>query len=392
MPVRNEFHGNRSYLLVGLFAAKPPEGVLWQTVAAFAPPQMDITSSEEGYTVEHDGLEYSLDFDAAVKVASKDNKPLFLDFTGVNCMNCRQMERVVLSQNEVHDLIEDMVRVQLYTDTVPGVSKVSDDYDRLLKRNMDLQETWLKDVAIPIYVIATPDGSEILATFKGNDQTNGELFRKFLSVGKQRWQDRKAAVAAAAEKGHSSKTGESAEHGPLTENGPLVIDIEGLDYALDYKKAAADAKANEQLMFIQFTAMSDVNSRAVEERVLGLPRVQSVIQPMKRIQVFTDTVPGQLPDADNNRLVQQNRQLQEALSVDRVTPMFVIASPDGRLLASYKGLEASDGAQFEEFLAEGLAEYEQLQTASADAMPMPVRQTSFTTDVAGPALKQTPRH
>lgn len=191
------FMGIGAYLLVGLFSPAPPEGVLWQQVAAFAPPQLDVTTSEEGYFVQHDGLEYSLDFDAAVEVASQENTPMFLDFTGVNCVNCRQMERVVLAQEEVHSVLKDLVRVQLYTDLVPGVAKTSPEHDRLLKRNQHLQEEWLDDVAIPIYVIATPDGSEILATFKGKDTTNGRLFNEFLNTGLKRWQEKRSMVAQA---------------------------------------------------------------------------------------------------------------------------------------------------------------------------------------------------
>ncbi|MEO1978969.1 MAG: cytochrome c biogenesis protein CcdA, partial [Fuerstiella sp.] len=86
------FIGFAAYIALGLFTPKGPEGIIWQQLVAFAPPQINYSSTDEGYFVEHDGLQYSLDFDQAVETASSSNQLMFLDFTGVNCMNCRLME------------------------------------------------------------------------------------------------------------------------------------------------------------------------------------------------------------------------------------------------------------------------------------------------------------
>ena len=187
------FIGLAAYIGLGLFAPKAPDGVLWQQLVAFAPPQINYSSTDEGYFVEHDGLQYSLDFDQAVETASSDNRLMFLDFTGVNCINCRRMEKGVLASAQVHSVIKDLVRVQLYVDEVPGVKTKPEEHERLLARNHGLQENWFGDVTIPAYVIATPDGQEILATFKGLD-TNGAQFQKFLNAGLERWQQRQTAV------------------------------------------------------------------------------------------------------------------------------------------------------------------------------------------------------
>lgn len=176
------FVGLAAYIAVGLFSPKQPEGVLWKQIVAFAPPQLET----DGLFINHDGLQYSLDYDAATEVATTSNKPMFLDFTGVNCINCRLMEQDVLSRADVHLVLEDLVRVQLYVDHIPGVSKASDDHNRLLERNKSLQSDWFGDVSIPAYVIATPDG-QVLAMYKGLDKT-GEEFPKFLEAGLKRWQ------------------------------------------------------------------------------------------------------------------------------------------------------------------------------------------------------------
>lgn len=174
-----------AYITVGLFSAKPPRGALWQQIVAFAPPQLNIESLE----VDHDGLKFSLDFDAAVATAEQSDLPMFLDFTGVNCINCRKMENTVLKADDVHTVLEDLVRVQLYTDIVPGVKKDSDVSNRILSRNLSLQEDWLKDTTLPTYVIATPDGKDILAVHTGFDE-GGANFRKFLKTGLRKWKER----------------------------------------------------------------------------------------------------------------------------------------------------------------------------------------------------------
>jgi len=57
------------------------------------------------------------DYDEALKHAKKVNKPLFIDFTGYGCVNCRKMEENVWIEKEVNDLIRDeYVLVSLYVD------------------------------------------------------------------------------------------------------------------------------------------------------------------------------------------------------------------------------------------------------------------------------------
>lgn len=174
-----------AYITVGLFAANPPRGAIWQQIVAFAPPQLEV----DGLFIDHDGLKYSLDFDAAVASAANSEQPMFLDFTGVNCINCRKMENTVLKADDVHDVLVDLVKVQLYTDIVPGVKEGTEAYDRLLARNKTLQKDWLKDTTLPVYVIATPDGKDILAVHKGYEE-GGLEFRKFLKAGLKKWKER----------------------------------------------------------------------------------------------------------------------------------------------------------------------------------------------------------
>ena len=63
-----------------------------------------------------------MSFDQARELAAAEKRPILIDFTGVNCANCRLMERGVLPRPEVVSLLKKFVTVQLYTDFVPIAS------------------------------------------------------------------------------------------------------------------------------------------------------------------------------------------------------------------------------------------------------------------------------
>ena len=56
------------------------------------------------------------DYDEAVALAKKQNKPILVDFTGWACVNCRKMEENVWTKKEVKDLMEKYILVSLYVD------------------------------------------------------------------------------------------------------------------------------------------------------------------------------------------------------------------------------------------------------------------------------------
>ena len=64
------------------------------------------------------------DIDDAIAFAAEKNKPLFIDFTGHTCANCRQMEQKVWSKPEVNKILkEQYVMVSLYTDEKAELEK-----------------------------------------------------------------------------------------------------------------------------------------------------------------------------------------------------------------------------------------------------------------------------
>lgn len=63
------------------------------------------------------GLVAFFDYDEALAAARKAKKPLMLDFTGINCINCRKMEAQVWSNPDVMKrLKENFIIASLYTD------------------------------------------------------------------------------------------------------------------------------------------------------------------------------------------------------------------------------------------------------------------------------------
>jgi len=56
------------------------------------------------------------DYEEALALAKKQNKPLLIDFTGWACVNCRKMEENVWTKAEVQELMEKYVLVSLYVD------------------------------------------------------------------------------------------------------------------------------------------------------------------------------------------------------------------------------------------------------------------------------------
>lgn len=101
--------------------AESPEGVgnrARQAIHVTAEPiSEEQRSLEDKMHVGPQGLSVFHDYDEALAYAKLVNKPLFIDFTGKACVNCRQMEINVWSDPAVNALMKnDYVVVALYVD------------------------------------------------------------------------------------------------------------------------------------------------------------------------------------------------------------------------------------------------------------------------------------
>jgi thiol:disulfide interchange protein len=143
------------------------------------------------------GLNGYFDYDEALECARKQGKPVFIDFTGHGCTNCREMEAVVWSDPEVlKRLNDDYVVVALYVDdktVLPENEWYTSTYDGKVKKtigkqNADLQITNLNNNAQPFYVLVGAD-EKVLVSPYGYDRSV-DKFVKFLDEGKKRYQER----------------------------------------------------------------------------------------------------------------------------------------------------------------------------------------------------------
>jgi len=142
------------------------------------------------------GLSGYFDYDQALACARKLNKPLFIDFTGHGCTNCREMEAVVWSDPRVLQRLNDeYVVVALYVDDkteLPESDWFISTHDgkvkkTLGKQNADLQIANLENNAQPFYVLVGKD-EKVLAWPYGYDK-NPDNFVKFLDSGTRKFKE-----------------------------------------------------------------------------------------------------------------------------------------------------------------------------------------------------------
>jgi thiol:disulfide interchange protein DsbD len=138
------------------------------------------------------GINGYFDYKQAIACARQQNKPLFIDFTGHGCTNCREMEARVWSDPQVlQRLKNDFVVVALYVDDkkeLPESEWYTSSYDKKVKKtigkqNADLQITRLNNNAQPFYVLVGND-EKVLVSPKPYD-LSAENFVKFLEEGKR---------------------------------------------------------------------------------------------------------------------------------------------------------------------------------------------------------------
>ena len=144
------------------------------------------------------GLEGYFDYDQALACAKEQNKPIFIDFTGHACVNCREMEANVWSDPAVLKMLkEDYIVTALYVDdkeTLPENEWITSAYDGKVKKTIgakfaDMQIAKYNVNAQPYYVLLNPNG-EMLVQPKAYD-LKVDNFVDFLKRGLQNHKDGK---------------------------------------------------------------------------------------------------------------------------------------------------------------------------------------------------------
>ncbi len=149
------FLGVSLYLVPGLFGAP------LNNLDAFLPPRkgtdMSLTTSFARSGAENPDEGWFDEIEPAFAEARSVGKPVFIDFTGYTCTNCRQMEANVFPHPDVARRFEnDFVLLRLYTDDL-------DAGPDLQRYQLDLTGT----VALPTYAIVDPNNNRLVARLSG---------------------------------------------------------------------------------------------------------------------------------------------------------------------------------------------------------------------------------
>ncbi|MDA1191927.1 MAG: protein-disulfide reductase DsbD family protein [Candidatus Poribacteria bacterium] len=156
------------YLVTGLFGK--PLGEL----DAFLPPYSmsdGIAVAESASSPNNVHTEWLQNYDDALIAAKRDDKPIFIDFTGVTCTNCRWMEKNIFNRSPIAETFLEYVPVQLWTDLPKPESRAY----------QQMQAERFGTVALPFYALMTPD-DKVIATFDGLTR-NPDEFLWFLKEG-----------------------------------------------------------------------------------------------------------------------------------------------------------------------------------------------------------------
>lgn len=192
------------YMIPGMFGAPlkalagylPPQSTLDfdlnKRSAAATPSALQGQSRKYAdlFHLPHE-LEGFFDYQEALAYAKKVNKPVFIDFTGHGCVNCREMEaRVWVDPAVLQRLNNDYVIVALYVDDkteLPEAQWYTSNYDNKVKKtigaqNADLQIVKYNNNAQPHYCLVDHEGNLLVAP--KNYDLNPAKFAAFLDSGK----------------------------------------------------------------------------------------------------------------------------------------------------------------------------------------------------------------
>ncbi|WP_025762811.1 protein-disulfide reductase DsbD family protein [Dyadobacter tibetensis] len=191
------------YMLPGMWGAP------LKALAGYLPPQSSLdfdlskrssATPQNGFTMpkkyanlfhlphELDGF---FDLEEGLAYAKSVNKPVFIDFTGHGCVNCREMEARVWSDPAVlQRLRNDYVIVALYVDDKTELPKgewYTSSYDNKIKKtigaqNADLQIVKYNNNAQPHYCLVDHEGKLLVKPI--NYDLNPQNFADFLDSGK----------------------------------------------------------------------------------------------------------------------------------------------------------------------------------------------------------------
>ena len=178
------------YMIPGLWGAP------CKAVSAFAPPMNTQDFNLNTKTVE---AQYT-DYEAGMAAARAQGKPVFIDFTGFGCVNCRKMEAAVWTDQRVADrLTRDYVLISLFVDDKTPLAEpieVTDENGNTKTlRTVGAKWSYLQSHkfganAQPYYVILDPTTARPLSGSRAYDE-DIPAYLDFLNGGLERYHELK---------------------------------------------------------------------------------------------------------------------------------------------------------------------------------------------------------
>jgi len=134
-----------------------------------------------------DGVTWTGNLAGAIEQAVKEKKLIFIDFTGVTCVNCRINEKTVFAKEEVKDLFKKFVCVQIHVDSVPETlytkPPIEEKREQDAELNLAFQKKTFGTEQLPLYVIVKPaenNSFEVVAIYAEGKINKLDQFIEFM--------------------------------------------------------------------------------------------------------------------------------------------------------------------------------------------------------------------
>ena len=155
------------YMIPGLWGAP------CKAISAFAPPM----STQDFSLYDNSFHPHVDDYELALEMGRREGKPVLLDFTGHGCVNCRNMEASVWSDDRVIDIMrDDYIVASLYVDDRTPLAKpfeVEVNGKMIMLETVGDKWTYLQGHrfganAQPFYVLVDADGNPLCGSYSFN--------------------------------------------------------------------------------------------------------------------------------------------------------------------------------------------------------------------------------
>lgn len=183
-----------AYLIPGMFGAPT------NLVSGYLPPNSYREWKNPQSTDCPQDLSCFHDLKEGLCYAKSQGKPVFIDFTGYACVNCRKMEDNVWSDPKVYEYLnEKYVVISLYVDDkkeLPLADQYKNEAGRPIRtignKWSEVETNYYKQNSQPLYVLVDNDG-KVLTPPQPYTPAPSE-YADFLQRGLKKYEERKSAV------------------------------------------------------------------------------------------------------------------------------------------------------------------------------------------------------